>query len=392
MKMKRIELHALACTLLALVVFAGCRTSGKSIAGERNVAAASTETTARPIRVNTVEVRPAALADDKQAMIPAALSVNDLALVLTPHEGRIIELHCDEGTRVAKGAVLARLNDDERRNQLRLAELDVNRLAIEEKQYEALINLNRNELERQRRLARDGVVSESEVERAQYRLDQSAAEYEKTRLATTSARARVDGVRLEIEKSVVRAPINGVVTRRYVSLGTGVANGEKLFELSNLSPLEVKFQVPQLDRGRLAPGQVIELYSAEGDRRLAEARIRRIDSLADATSNTIGCVADVRGGAGLLPGLAVNVRVPRRPAAVSYWIPRAAFPASEAVSVGAESQLWVVVEGKCASRAVLVKAVEGDQVEVVSGIAAGDRVILAPPAQLKEGDAVEAQW
>lgn len=389
--MNRTSAQIFGCLLIAVWVTGGCRTAGHSMVGERPVAASNAEAATRPILVNLFDVRPASLADDRQAMIPAALSVNDTALVLARREGRVIELHGDEGTRVTKGAVLARLNDDESQNQLRLAELDVTRLGIEEKQYEALINLNRNELERQKRLARDGVVSESEVERAQYQLDQAKAEYEKTRLATMSARGKIDSVRLEIDKSIIRAPISGVITRRYVSLGTGVPAGEKLFELSNLSPLEVKFQLPQPDRGRLAPGQTVELYSAEGDRPLARARIRRIDPLADATSNTIGCVADVTGGVGLLPGLAVNVRVRREAPPASFWVPRAAFAAGDDVRPGGEARLRVVAEGKCAIRAVLVKALEGDQVEIVSGVAAGDRVILAPPPQLKEGDAVEAQ-
>jgi multidrug efflux pump subunit AcrA (membrane-fusion protein) len=56
---------------------------------------------------------------------------------------------------------------------------------------------------------------------------------------------------------------------------------------------------------------------------------------------------------------------------------------------GTSATLFVVEAGKVSSRIVLISSLEGDQVEVVSGLATTDRVILMPPAELKEGDIVE---
>jgi multidrug resistance efflux pump len=109
-------------------------------------------------------------------------------------------------------------------------------------------------IDRELVLNKQGVSSATDVERARYKHDQSVHEYNKTRLATEGARARVS-VKLELQKSTVRCPISGFITHRYVALGTNVARNEKLFEVSKLSPLLVKFQLPQTEKNSRSGGK-----------------------------------------------------------------------------------------------------------------------------------------
>lgn len=368
----------------------GCNAGSRTLEpGSRTPLNASEN--ARPIAVNVFEAQPSTSSMGGDLLIPAALSVDSTAVVLAEREGRITRLAGQEGARVAKGDMLAEFSDDDQRSQLLQAELDVSRLKVEEQQYEALVKLNRSELEREILLARQNISSKSDVERAEYKLDQSRHEYEKTRLATQSAQARVEAVKIEIAKSTVRAPIRGIVTRRYVTLGTNVARNDKLFEVSQLSPLKVKFQLPQSENVRLRPGQIVNLSSVNSDQMIARARIRRIDPLADATTNTLGYLADIVSGSSLIPGLAVNVRLPRVVGATSFWIPRAAFAANVDLQNGALNTIWVFDGDRSVTRLVTVKTVEGDQVEVVSGLTVNERVILTPSKELKEGDVVEVK-
>jgi len=370
------------------IVLTGC-TAGSRTLEPGSRASANVSPNARPIVVNVFEAQPSTNRTGGDLLIPAALSVDSTAVVLAEREGRITVLGGQEGTRVAKGDVLAEFSDDDQRSQLRQAELEVSRLKVEEQQYEALVKLNRSELDREILLNRQNISSKSDVERAEYKLDQSRHEYEKTRFATQSAQARVEAVRIEIAKSTVRAPIRGIVTRRHVTLGTNVVRNDKLFEVSQLSPLKVKFQLPQSEKGRLAPGQVVNLSSVSSDQLIARARIRRIDPLADPTSNTLGYLADIVSGSGLIPGLAVNVRLPQAAGATTFWIPRAAFAANADLQDGALNTIWVVDGDRSATRLVTVKTVEGDQVEVISGLTVNERVILTPSKELKEGDVVQ---
>lgn len=379
----------LLAVLLCCGLLAGCTAGSRTLDSNTRTAYSNSSGTGAHTVVHVFEAQASPGATGGELLIPATITVEDTAVVLSEREGRIVTLRGQEGARVNKGEVLAVFNDDDQRSQLRQAEIEVNRLKVEEQQYDSLVKLNRSELDRELLLAKDGISSKSDVERAQYKLDQSTHEYEKSRLATQSAQARIESVKLELAKSTVRAPIAGVITRRYVTLGTNVARNDKLFEVSQLAPLEVKFQLPQTERERLSPGQPISLSAAGSNATIATARISRIDPIADATSNTIGYRASLTGGTGLMPGLAVDVHLPRPANNMTYWVPRAVFPASTTLAGGASVTLFTVENERASARTVIIGATEGDQVEVVSGLATSDRVILTPPATMKDGDTVE---
>jgi RND family efflux transporter MFP subunit len=376
---------------LGCIVAAGCGKSDKLIEPDRPVSAAA-RPAATPAGITVVEVfEVTSAATPGEQIVPAVVSVERTAVILAQRDGVLVELKGDEGTRVAKGAVIARLNDEDPRTQLRQAEIEANRSAIEEKQYEAMVKVTRSELDEEVSLAEQGLSSKRQVNRAEYKLEVAKQELERTRLTTRAAQAKVEAAKLEIDKTLVRAPIDGIITHRIAKLGAGVVKNDKLFEVAQLQRLEVRFQLPQGEQGRPGPGSLVNISPAESDRVIARARVRRIDPTADAASNTLGYLADVIGGAGLMPGMAVNVRLPRGHSVETHWIPRSAFSAVTDVRRGASPTLFVIEDDKCAARVVRVNAVEGEQVEVGPGLRTGDRVILSPPSGLKSDDAVRAK-
>lgn len=345
---------------------------------------------AAPIPVQVFELQPPL--SDGAMIIPGTITVEGTATVLAQRDGTITQVHAQEGERISKGQTIATLSSDDQLTELRQAELEVNRLKIEEQQYESLVNINRSEFEREQALVKEGISSQRDLELAKFKLDGAMSEREKTRIATRTAQAKVEAVRFEIRKGTIVAPVAGVVTRRHVNLGTSVAKNDKLFDISPLTPLRVKFQLPQGARGQLGPGSLVSLMLPDSERALAQARVRRIDPVADAASNTFGYLADVIGRVNLIPGTTVNVRLHSGGAAAAnptYWIPRAAFPAGADPRDGATATVLVVENNRCAARTVVLNTIEGDQVGVASGLIAGDRVIIAPPANLKTGDLVE---
>lgn len=378
--------------LLTLAIVAGglVACGGKAQIAPSTAANSEVSTQAQPLTVRVFDVVPSVARGD--LFIPAALSVEGVATVTAQRDGAIAQLRVQEGTRVAKGELIARLSgDDALRAELRQAELEVNRLKVEQGQFEALIKLDRNELNRAKLLAKDGLISQSEVERAEFKLEAAVLELDKTRVATQAAQAKVEAVKAELHKSEIRAPVSGLVTRRFVEAGSNVAKNEKLFEVSPTAPLQVKFQLPQTERARVGLTSVVAVSLVEGDNIVASARVRRIQPVADAASNTVGYVADLIGARGLMPGLAVNVRVPRSVSSPNLLVPATAFPANTELRRGTATSLFVVDGDKCVVRSVWVNALEGDLVEVISGLIAGDRVILSPPTELKAGDLVAAR-
>jgi RND family efflux transporter MFP subunit len=329
--------------------------------------------------VSVFEVKPSAARTEPS--IPAVLSVEHTAIVLAQRDGIVTGLNGEEGMRVAKGQLMAQLDDHDLRIQLREASLEVSRLLVEEQQFEAQSQVNRSELEQEKTLFKEGLTSRRQLDRAQAQLDVSTQEAEKSRLNTRIARAKVDAVQAEIDKTLIRAPFDGIIIHRQISLGANAVRNDKLFELSQPGPLQVKFQ-----SGPWRSGEV-DLLLPDKDQVVARARIQRVAPVADVASNTLGYVAEVSGGAGLIPGMAVNVRFPSAAAPATFWIPRLAF--SQDVTPGSSGSILVADGERSTARTVSIRSLDGDQVEVTAGLAAGDLVVFAPSTTLKSGDRIE---
>lgn len=381
----------LLCLVLVSVFALTSCTAGSQAASRESAlgsAAPPLETRPAPIAVEVFEVK----ADVKsEQLIPAVLSTEAMATVLAPRDGVVVQLHSREGAAVAKGQELARLSDDDSSAQFEQAQLEVNRSLVEERQLEAMVKVNQSEFEQDSVLLKDGLTSRRQLDRTKNKLEGSVQELEKARLATQAARSRVEVAKVEVSKCIIRAPISGVVTHRYAALGTSIIRNEKLFEVAQLSRLEVKFQLPQSDQRQFGPGHLLRLSLAGSDRIVAQARIRQLDPVAEAASNSRGYLADVIGGSGLIPGFAVTVHLPEEKSAPSFWVPRAVFPARAALQPGSPNVLFVLDGNHAKSHAVWISAIEGDQVAVDSGLAAGDLVILWPGTELKAGDLVQVR-
>src|SRR5215475_12247817 len=149
---------------------AACTAGSKTLpAANRN----GNSTSQTPFRVHVFNAQPSTSGTTGDRLIPASLSVEDNAMVLAERAGRIVKLSGREGLRIRKGEVIAQFADEDQQTQLRQAEIELNRLRVEEQQYEAQVKLRRSEFEREQALAREGVSSYVNVEQAQYRLEEA---------------------------------------------------------------------------------------------------------------------------------------------------------------------------------------------------------------------------
>jgi RND family efflux transporter MFP subunit len=377
------ETKVLLALLLSIALLAGCtaQSQTRTIQNQSEPKA--------PVVVRVFDAQPATDTTEGDLLIPGALAASDTAMVLAERDGRVINVSVQEGNLVSTGDTLAQVDDQEQRERIQLAELEVSRLKVEAQQIESLIKLNKSELDRELLLARQGLISTREVEQAQYKLEQSLHEYEKAKLAIESAVGRLREVKLESKKSIVRAPTTGIVTRRYISAGTNAVKDEKLFEVAELTKIELRFRVPQNVGDKLRPGQVLVVSSTDRGSQSAKASITRIDPVADSTSNTFGYVAHIIGKSNLIPGTTVYIHMHREVGPVSFWVPRAAFKADATLKNNSTTTLFVLRGEQVWAASVVIKQIEGDQVEVVGGLAKGDSVVVSPVADLHDGDSVE---
>ncbi len=261
---------------------------------------------------------------------------------------RIIEI-CDcEGKAVAKGDVLARLDDKDVRAQLQ--------------ELRAREEFAKRELNRQTELLGRGSTTTQAYERASMDL-----------------RAIQGLISVQLEKLAdytVTAPIDGVVLRRDGEVGEIADVGQILFRIGVLKPLQIVAEVNEEDIPRVAVGQTVLLRTdAFAGRRLA-GTVREVTLIGDPVAKTYRIKAALPDDTPLLPGMSVEANVVTREKADSLLIP------SDAV----QGSSVFVVEGQRVRRRNLELGIRGTRaIEVLSGLAANEQVASPAPTTLADG-------
>ena len=284
--------------LLLAAVAAGC----SSQPTPEKVAAAAAQPTVIP-----APPRAAATALE----IPAVLMVEHEVDVVAEHDGEVMELAADEGSKVAAGAILARLDSRMVEARLEQARADLKVAEYNVKYNEAELHANQSRLERAQLMFKEGLGSKADLDTAEFQAKGSAYDLESWKANVDKHRAEVKSLELELQKTRVSAPFAGVVSRRYVRQGDVVAKGTKCFRLSQLSPLLVDFQVPETDAHKPAIAQPVKGTLLSDPGRWFDARITRVSPVVDAASGSYDVTAElVNPAAELKPGMAVRISWP----------------------------------------------------------------------------------
>lgn len=273
--------------------------------------------------------------------LPSQLHVERDAFVAARAAGTLELLGADLGTAVAEGATLARIESADQRLALERAEVEhsaAERVAL-----------------RARALTKAGGVTPADSEQAE--------------VALRRAMIAVAEARRALVLTEVRAPFAGVVSVRRARPGQLVRAGDTLFRVTQGSPLLARVHVPEAMAATLRPGASARVTTLAG--REAQGTVQRLAPAVDAASGTREVLLRVAPAPGLLPGSGVLVRLgaDRRRALA---VPRTA--------VGADGYALVLQSGRTTLRAVLTgETLEGGQVEVLGGLAAGERVARVAP-------------
>jgi RND family efflux transporter MFP subunit len=370
--------------VLSASVLAACVSCSSPVAITLADGAATTGDPSRRIAVDVFVVGPEAQTTGRT--VPALISADTVVIVLARRDGTLIQLDADEGARVEKGQALAQLDDGDSRFLLEQAQLEWKRTQVEWRQASAAVRANRLEYDRQLALFKHGLVSRRDVDQAKYQLESARRDAEKVQVAAEIADARV---RSEDERTNIRAPLAGIVSRRYARLGNSIQRGDKLFEVTQPGPLRIRFELSQTVSRAVDIGTLVDIFDSSNGRALGAARIHTVIEMDPArTARTY--FGDIIGGAGLTPGMALTIRLPSGAGEANATIPRAAFATDSKLTEGESATVHIVLaDGTCHPRTVRVEAVVDDRVQVSSGIVPGDRIVLAPPSQLRPGVSID---
>ena len=318
-------------------------------------AAISQQKAPPPTPVKAVAAKLAPAVDEASAV--GTLRADEAVTIRPEIAGRIAEFRFNEGQNVARGAVLLRLDQSE--------------LAAVLGSSRAQAVLDRQRLDRAEDMHRKGFI-------AQQALDEQRANYQRS-----LAKQREDEAKLA--KTEIRAAFPGVMGLRQVSEGAYVAAGTDVVRLEKIDQLKLDFRVPESYVGKLKPGQVVRvLVDAYGEQGFTGS-VYALEPAVDEGTRTLLVRARVANPElKLRPGMFARVQVQLGVREKAVWVPEAAI-----VPRGQDSTVFRVAAG----RAELVKVQTGlrnkvGEVEIVTGIAAGDMVVTEGTQRIGPGSPV----
>jgi len=362
--MSRTTLAAPSAILL-FALAAGAAGCGKPASGDgqRPPVAVDTATTAASDLEESVEV-------------VGTLAARSEADVKSEYSGTVAEVYVTQWVRVKAGTPLARLDTreaDAAKQAARAGAL----------QAEAGAKSAARELDRTVKLKEAGLAT-------QQQLDEARSAEEAARAAADAAKAQLALAETRLGKAVVRAPIDGVVALRNVSVGDYVenmGNPPPMFRVVDNRVLELTANVPSARMAALKVGQPFSFTSDALPGTTFSGKVSFINPAADEASRTVKVKAEVPNADGALKaGLFVKGRIVTGRRAGVLVVPRSALVSWD---TAARTAGVFVVEGGVAKRlSVETGAAPGDVVEVVKGLSAGQQVVTRGGFNLREGDRV----
>ena len=269
--------------------------------------------------------------------------------------GKIVSIDFEEGQFVRKGDVLVRLDDRELQSQLSRAEFQLQLLSERVKRQEILLD-------------------KEAVSREAY--DQVLTEY-------NVLKEDIEQIKIRIDKSNIKAPFDGVLGMREVSVGAYLQPNSSIVNLVDIRNMIVEFSLNEKNVATVRNGMNC-YFTLEGVSKEYRAKIYAIDSQLDDYTRTLMLRAEfVNVDSFLRPGMSVNINLSQREGRESIFVP------NEAIVQSARGRaVWLKRNGKANLVNITTGLRNEDMIEINTGLSKGDSVIVSGILQLREGSNV----
>jgi membrane fusion protein, multidrug efflux system len=242
---------------------------------------------------------------------------------------------------------------------------------------QALLDVARKDYDRQRQLYQQKFISQAAV-------DQAESQFKASQAQAAALRAEANATRSQSGLAIVRAPYSGIVAEVPIQLGDMALPGRALLTLYEPGALRATANVPQSAVPAQLQGAKVELPGLPEDRRwIVPTQVQLLPTV-DAGTHTVELRLTLPpGAAGLSPGMFARVWLPDTRTETTAG--RLYVPASAVARRGEMTGVYVVdAKGAARLRQVRLGRVEGANVEVLTGVSAGERVALDPQAAAKQ--------
>jgi membrane fusion protein, multidrug efflux system len=270
--------------------------------------------------------------------------------------GRIVTLNIKEGDFVKKGTILFHINDEDL--QARLKKLGFNKKLAED-----------NEARQKRLLEKEAI---------------SQREYDIAVNSVNTISADIEDLSAQIQKMTLKAPFDGTIGFRFVSLGSYISPTTKIATLTNTNPAKIEFAVPAKYSSIVHKGEKVE-FKVESSEQNYVGTVYAIDPKIDPGTRTLQIRAITPNPSGkLIPGAFARVELVLKSKGSALMIPtEAVIPEQKG------SKVFIVQNGKAVSKKVKLGTRGEKNVEVLSGLSVGDTLITTGIMQVKPDGDVE---
>ncbi|HEV8247801.1 MAG TPA: efflux RND transporter periplasmic adaptor subunit [Polyangiaceae bacterium] len=289
-------------------------------------------------------------------------------LQVTARVAGVLEtLHFREGDEVKKDALLAEIEPQRYQLAVGLAKASLDRAKASRLEAE-------RELERMGKLTAEGVASSAELSQWQTKLATAQAE-------EAQAQSQLSMASLNLHDARVGAPMTGIIQTRNVQTGQYVQPGTVLATLIRKDPLLLRFKVTEDEAARLDLPMQVGFIARGGNGEKYQAKLTHIAGSAEAASRMVPVVGEVEKPGNLRPGVFAEITIPVGVSESALVVPQTAIRPSE------KGFLAFIVEGGVAHERVLKLGLrtERAEAEVVSGLNAGEELVIRGAEALKEG-------
>lgn len=352
----------------------------------------------RPVEVEVASVTERAAGTQASVLNASGyVTARRRATVSSKVTGKVVEVNVEEGMEVREGQVLARLDDSTLQAALRLyrAQLEAAKRQIPES--DVRLAQARVQLQRQERLRKEGLNTPNDIDNAKAEVDSLVARIESAQETVKVAESQIAMQQTAIDDTVIRAPFSGVAISKDAQVGEMIspvsAGGgftrTGICTVVDMRSLEIEVDVNESYINRVSAGQpVTAVLDAYPDFQIP-ARVIAVVPTADRQKATvlvrIGFTAlDPR----ILPDMGVKVtflRESNAPETAVVAQPMTLVPTAAVKTENNTTHVFLVRGQTVERRVIKTGGTDGDRLEVVAGLKGGDRVVLAPPADLAEG-------
>ena len=292
--------------LSGVLLVAGCGEESKSTPGVTNAAPAPT--------VSKPAAKPAPEILQSEISVSGPIIVEHQVELTAQRDGIVEKIYADAPARVKAGRLLAQLDDRQITANLEAARAKTRSIAADLKNWESEAEVLKADYGRQKNLFDLGLTSQEQLQHAKYKAESDQWDIKRVKENLNTAQQEEQSLELELEKTRIMAPFEGLIARRYIREGQNVAKGDRLFWVTAEAPLLIRFTLPEKMFGKIRTGQTLELTSPDLAGEQHSARVKQVSPVVDPSSGTFEVLAEITGAPGSLrPGMTADAHIKNPP-------------------------------------------------------------------------------